>query len=182
MVAVLVLAGSSLFAVFVAVVIVRRAGEYVVRSAGPRDAMEPLDRETKYKAKTGDVPVYRGADYVIAQGQDAIREPAFRREHHGDRCRRRRHVGPRGLVGSAGGSKAERSAAADLSCRRWTTDLVDLACVNNAALAAEDPERSLTRRVLVAGRARIPIESQPRRNRGADEHAALIARARSGEA
>ena len=33
----------------------------------------PLDKETKYKAKnTIDVPVYRGADYVIAQAQSAI--------------------------------------------------------------------------------------------------------------
>ena len=69
----LVLAGSSLFAVFVAVVIVRRAGEYAFVRPGREMLWSPLDRETKYKAKnTVDVPVYRGADYVIAQGQDAI--------------------------------------------------------------------------------------------------------------
>ena len=69
----LVLAGSSLFAVFVAVVIVRRAGEYAFVRPGREMLWSPLDKETKYKAKnTVDVPVYRGADYVIAQGQDAI--------------------------------------------------------------------------------------------------------------
>jgi ATP:ADP antiporter, AAA family len=69
----LVLAGSSLFAVFVAIVIVRRAGEYAFVRPGREMLWSPLDRETKYKAKnTVDVPVYRGADYVIAQGQDAI--------------------------------------------------------------------------------------------------------------
>ena len=69
----LVLAGSNLFAVFVAIVIVRRAGEYAFVRPGREMLWSPLDRETKYKAKnTVDVPVYRGADYVIAQGQDAI--------------------------------------------------------------------------------------------------------------
>jgi AAA family ATP:ADP antiporter len=69
----LVLAGSSLFAVFVAVVIVRRAGEYAFVRPGREMLWSPLDKETKYKAKnTVDVPVYRGADYVVAQAQDAI--------------------------------------------------------------------------------------------------------------
>jgi AAA family ATP:ADP antiporter len=69
----LVLAGSSLFAVFVAVIIVRRAGEYAFVRPGREMLWSPLDKETKYKAKnTVDVPVYRGADYVVAQAQDAI--------------------------------------------------------------------------------------------------------------
>jgi AAA family ATP:ADP antiporter len=42
----------------------------------------PLDKETKYKAKnTVDVPVYRGADYVIAQGQDAISKAGVSAPH-----------------------------------------------------------------------------------------------------
>ena len=53
--------------------IVRRAGEYAFVRPGREMLWSPLDKETKYKAKnTVDVPVYRGADYVIAQGQDAI--------------------------------------------------------------------------------------------------------------
>ena len=69
----LVLASSSLFAVFVVVIIVRRAGEYAFVRPGREMLWSPLDKEPKYKAKnTVDVPVYRGADYVIAQGQNAI--------------------------------------------------------------------------------------------------------------
>jgi ATP:ADP antiporter, AAA family len=70
----LVLAGSSgVFAIFVAVMILRRAGEYAFVRPGREMLWSPLDKETKYKAKnTVDVPVYRGADYVIAQGQNAI--------------------------------------------------------------------------------------------------------------
>ena len=70
----LVLAGSSgVFAIFVAVIILRRAGEYAFVRPGREMLWSPLDKETKYKAKnTVDVPVYRGADYLIAQGQNAI--------------------------------------------------------------------------------------------------------------
>jgi ATP:ADP antiporter, AAA family len=70
----LVLASSSgVFAIFVAVIILRRAGEYAFVRPGREMLWSPLDKETKYKAKnTVDVPVYRGADYVIAQGQNAI--------------------------------------------------------------------------------------------------------------
>jgi AAA family ATP:ADP antiporter len=69
----LVLAGSSLFAVFVVVMIVRRAGEYAFVRPGREMLWSPLDKETKYKAKnTVDVPVYRGADAVVAQAQNAI--------------------------------------------------------------------------------------------------------------
>ena len=68
-----VLASSGAFAVFVAVIVLRRAGEYAFVRPGREMLWSPLDKETKYKAKnTVDVPVYRGADYVIAQGQDAI--------------------------------------------------------------------------------------------------------------
>jgi hypothetical protein len=59
--------------VFVAVIILRRAGEYAFVRPGREMLWSPLDKETTYKAKnTVDVPVYRGADYVIAQGQNAI--------------------------------------------------------------------------------------------------------------
>jgi AAA family ATP:ADP antiporter len=53
--------------------IVRRAGEYAFVRPGREMLWSPLDKETKYKAKnTVDVPVYRGADYVVAQAQSAI--------------------------------------------------------------------------------------------------------------
>jgi len=66
-------ASSGVFAIFVAVIILRRAGEYAFVRPGREMLWSPLDKETKYKAKnTVDVPVYRGADYVIAQGQNAI--------------------------------------------------------------------------------------------------------------
>jgi AAA family ATP:ADP antiporter len=73
MVGFLVLAGAGSFPVLVAVIVLRRAGEYAFVRPGREMLWSPLDRETKYKAKnTVDVPVYRGADYVIAQAQNAI--------------------------------------------------------------------------------------------------------------
>jgi len=69
----LALAGSSAFLLFAVVMIVRRAGEYAFVRPGREMLWSPLNKETKYKAKnTVDVPVYRGADYVIAQAQSAI--------------------------------------------------------------------------------------------------------------
>jgi AAA family ATP:ADP antiporter len=69
----LALAGSGVFAVFAVVMIVRRAGEYAFVRPGREMLWSPLDKETKYKAKnTIDVPVYRGADAVIAQANSAI--------------------------------------------------------------------------------------------------------------
>ncbi len=69
----LILAGSSSFAVLAAVMVLRRAGEYAFVRPGREMLWSPLDKETKYKAKnTVDVPVYRGADYVVAQTQSAI--------------------------------------------------------------------------------------------------------------
>jgi AAA family ATP:ADP antiporter len=63
----LLLAGSGVFAVFAVVIIARRAGEYAFVRPGREMLWSPLDKETKYKAKnTIDVPVYRGADAVIA--------------------------------------------------------------------------------------------------------------------
>ena len=48
-------------------------GEYAFARPGREMLWSPLDKETKYKAKnTIDVPVYRGADAVIAQAQSAI--------------------------------------------------------------------------------------------------------------
>jgi AAA family ATP:ADP antiporter len=69
----LVLAGSASFAALAAIMVLRRAGEYAFVRPGREMLWSPLDKETKYKAKnTVDVPVYRGADYVIAQAQSAI--------------------------------------------------------------------------------------------------------------
>jgi AAA family ATP:ADP antiporter len=69
----LALASMSAFSVFVIVMVIRRAGEYAFVRPGREMLWSPLDKETKYKAKnTVDVPVYRGADAVIAQVQNAI--------------------------------------------------------------------------------------------------------------
>lgn len=73
MAAFLMLSGYSTFVLFAVVFILRRAGEYAFVRPGREMLWSPLDNETKYKAKnTIDVPVYRAADYVFAQLQDAI--------------------------------------------------------------------------------------------------------------
>jgi AAA family ATP:ADP antiporter len=64
----LLLAGYTSFLLFAAVFIMRRAGEYAFVRPGREMLWSPLDKETKYKAKsTLDVPVYRVADYVGGQ-------------------------------------------------------------------------------------------------------------------
>ncbi len=69
----LALAASGTFAVLAAIMILRRAGEYALVRPGREMLWSPLDRESKYKAKnTVDVPVYRGADAVSAQLNNAI--------------------------------------------------------------------------------------------------------------
>jgi AAA family ATP:ADP antiporter len=72
-VAFLGLAGYSTFVLFAAVFILRRAGEYALVRPGREMLWSPLDKETKYKAKsTLDVPVYRAADYVGGQANAAL--------------------------------------------------------------------------------------------------------------
>jgi len=67
------LAAYSTFVLFAAVFILRRAGEYALVRPGREMLWSPLDKETKYKAKsTLDVPVYRGADYVGGQANSAL--------------------------------------------------------------------------------------------------------------
>jgi AAA family ATP:ADP antiporter len=62
------LAGTTSFILFAAVFILRRAGEYAFVRPGREMLWSPLDKETKYKAKsTLDVPVYRIADYIGGQ-------------------------------------------------------------------------------------------------------------------
>jgi AAA family ATP:ADP antiporter len=69
----LTLASTGAFAVFAAVFVIRRAGEYAFVRPGREMLWSPLDKETKYKAKnTVDVPVYRGADAIVAQANNAI--------------------------------------------------------------------------------------------------------------
>jgi AAA family ATP:ADP antiporter len=59
--------------IFAIVIVVRRFGEYAFVRPGREMLWSPLDKETKYKAKnTVDVPVYRGADAIVAQAQNAI--------------------------------------------------------------------------------------------------------------
>jgi len=83
------LAAAGVFAVFAVVFVLRRSCEYAFIRPGREMLWAPLDKETKYKAKnTADVPVYRGADALVAQGSTAL-------EHSG--------VGPAGvaLLGAA---------------------------------------------------------------------------------
>jgi len=67
------LAAYSTFVLFAIVFILRRAGEYALVRPGREMLWSPLDKETKYKAKsTIDVPVYRGADYIGGQANAAL--------------------------------------------------------------------------------------------------------------
>lgn len=69
----LALAATGTLAVLAVVVILRRAMEYAFVRPGREMLWSPLDRETKYKAKsTVDVPVYRGADALSAQLNKAL--------------------------------------------------------------------------------------------------------------
>jgi AAA family ATP:ADP antiporter len=69
----LAIAASGTFAVLAVVFVLRRACEYAFIRPGREMLWSPLDRETKYKAKnTVDVPVYRGADAIAAQVNNAV--------------------------------------------------------------------------------------------------------------
>jgi ATP:ADP antiporter, AAA family len=66
-------ASFTLFAIFAAVFVLRRATEYAFVRPGREMLWSRLDKETKYKAKnTVDVPVYRGADALAAQVSNAV--------------------------------------------------------------------------------------------------------------
>lgn len=70
----LALAGSGVFIVLATVMVLRRYGEYAFIRPGREMLWSRLDTETKYKAKNFiDVPVYRFADAVVAQLQDALK-------------------------------------------------------------------------------------------------------------
>ena len=66
------------FAVLAVVIVLRRSGEYAFVRPGREMLWSPMTKETKYKAKNFvDVPVYRGADAVVAQLQRAIEAAGF---------------------------------------------------------------------------------------------------------
>ncbi len=72
------LALSGTLAVLAVVVIMRRAMEYAFVRPGREMLWSPLDRESKYKAKsTIDVPVYRSADALSAQVNKALEAIGF---------------------------------------------------------------------------------------------------------
>ena len=74
----LFLASSGTFAVLAAVMILRRVGEYSFVRPGREMLFSRMDTETKYKAKnTIDVPVYRGADAMVAQVDSALAATAL---------------------------------------------------------------------------------------------------------
>ncbi len=69
------IAASGTFAVLAVVLVVRRWGEYAFIRPGREMLFSKLDTESKYKAKNLiDVPVYRGADALVAQFQNAVRD------------------------------------------------------------------------------------------------------------
>ena len=66
------------FAVLAVVIVLRRSGEYAFVRPGREMLWSPMTKETKYKAKNFvDVPVYRGADAVVAQLQRGIEGAGF---------------------------------------------------------------------------------------------------------
>lgn len=74
----LALAVWNSFAVLAVVIVLRRSGEYAFVRPGREMLWSPMTNETKYKAKNFvDVPVYRGADAVVAQLQRAIEGAGF---------------------------------------------------------------------------------------------------------
>lgn len=74
MVGFLALSLSGSFAVLAIVLVIRRWGEYAFIRPGREMLFSKLDTESKYKAKNLiDVPVYRGADALVAQLQNAVR-------------------------------------------------------------------------------------------------------------
>lgn len=63
------------FAILAGVIILRRWGEYAFIRPGREMLFSRLDTESKYKAKNLiDVPIYRGADLLVAQLQNALRQ------------------------------------------------------------------------------------------------------------
>jgi AAA family ATP:ADP antiporter len=69
----LALAASSVFMTLAIVIVLRRFGEYAFVRPGREMLWSRLDTETKYKAKSLiDVPVYRGADALVAQATKGI--------------------------------------------------------------------------------------------------------------
>ena len=74
----LALALWNTFPVLAVVFVARRFGEYAFVRPGREMLWSSLDRETKYKAKNFvDVPVYRGADALVAQMQQAVGNAGF---------------------------------------------------------------------------------------------------------
>jgi ATP:ADP antiporter, AAA family len=69
----LALAASGTLTVLLVVFVLRRASEYAFVRPGREMLYSPLDNETRYKAKNvNDVPVYRGADALAAQVNNAV--------------------------------------------------------------------------------------------------------------
>jgi AAA family ATP:ADP antiporter len=74
----LALAAWNTFPILAVVYVARRFGEYAFVRPGREMLWAPLDSQTKYKAKNlVDVPVYRGADALIAQFQQAVGNAGF---------------------------------------------------------------------------------------------------------
>lgn len=73
----LILAVEGTFIIFCAVLVLRRVGEYAFVRPGREMLWSRLGDETKYKAKCLiDVPVYRGADALVAQATSNLQSGA----------------------------------------------------------------------------------------------------------
>jgi AAA family ATP:ADP antiporter len=71
----LALAAVGGFVILAGAMILRRWGEYAFIRPGREMLFSRLDTESKYKAKNLiDVPVYRGADLLVAQLQSALKQ------------------------------------------------------------------------------------------------------------
>lgn len=74
----LALAASGVFMTLAVVMVLRRFGEYAFVRPGREMLWSRLDTETKYKAKNLiDVPVYRGADALVAQLTQSIEKGPY---------------------------------------------------------------------------------------------------------
>jgi AAA family ATP:ADP antiporter len=69
----LLIAASPVLMTLVAVYIARRVGQYAIVRPCREMLYTTVDRESKYKAKNvNDTLVYRGSDWAVAKGQEAI--------------------------------------------------------------------------------------------------------------
>ena len=182
----LILAMAPILSVLLAVDIARRAGEYGITRPAREMLFTSVDRETRFKTKpVVDVVVYRGGDAwwggIFAYLSDGV-GLGFAALSLVGAAFAGVWVASAVYLGRAFQRKERSLDAAEAQApprarppSRSSGPSRSRACRSDAALAAEDAERGLPRGILVAGRARVPVEAQPRRHGRVDHHAALVA-------